>query len=125
MSCYGNMFGEGKAPRRFLWEVNEFGEIVVSRLGKDGNRQDDFVVMADACAILDWLSESGFFVAEGEPWTMCDDCDTWQHVCDVLNGDDSPEKAIAHHVIDCFDCVAPIRRDPADKKWKTTEKSHE
>lgn len=50
MSYFTDMFGPSTNERRFLWEINRHGEIVIRRINLDGS--------------------AGSFVAERNPWEM-------------------------------------------------------
>lgn len=109
MSFFRNMIGHGERERRFEWNVNEFGEIVIYQLDKDGRRatfcasMDGKELLLDLLWVHDTVTPSVYLGRESATWD------------DVLEAMNNPKRnatktkvEIAHRVVNRLGFTSPI-----------------
>lgn len=122
MSYFSDMVGRGETSRKFMWEVNCQGEIVVHRLDGEGK------ILRMACMRYDELQhlfeKVRLVSVPVTPGRVFNDANTWEEICDILN---SPGRKIAKGKINsamrAFNWNVPISYDTESKKWKVDKHS--
>lgn len=122
MSYFTEMF-KSKEYEKYLWEVNKYGEIVVSLLDKEDKRVT-FVSMHSR-DIPAFLGSNDFYVIRMRPGLF--GYDSWKSVADILNGKHGSRYAVCVAIRDivwsAFDEY--FKWDEMSKKWLLTRKAQD
>lgn len=102
---YPQLVDSPDKDRKYLWEVNTHGQVVVRPVGADG-RPDGPFAAGDAVEVLGLLAavvsprlEVKDYRGYDHPYHVVPGADTWAEACAVLNGKASARRAVGRSVL--------------------------